>query len=207
MSVHLTRPFAELLAHPGVEEVLELRSSVGFMAFHGGNLERATDVVAVSAAALANCSVYAVVQPADLRWHIPSHRVTPDDSTALAAFLDHVDVAVALHGYGRHGRWTQVLLGGTNRRLASTVAWHLAAALPDYEVIDDLDRIPAELRGLHPLNPVNLPSDGGVQVELPPRVRGTTAHRHPLDPLIEGLAAAAVAYSSGSTPKVPPVRQ
>ena len=28
---------------PGVEEVCELRSTFGLMAFHGGNLEQATD--------------------------------------------------------------------------------------------------------------------------------------------------------------------
>ena len=36
----------------------------------------------------------------------------------------------------------------------------------------ELDDIPRELRGLHPANPVNLPRHGGVQLELPPRVRG-----------------------------------
>ena len=47
--VELTRRrgrFAELLAHDGVEEDLELRSAFGFMAFHGGNLEVGTDVIA-----------------------------------------------------------------------------------------------------------------------------------------------------------------
>ena len=48
----------------------------------------------------------------------------------------------------------------------------LGAALPDYEILDDLDAIPRELRGLHPDNPVNVPPLGGVQLELPPRVRG-----------------------------------
>ena len=36
--------FAELLALPGVEEHCELRSTFGFMAYHGGALEEATDV-------------------------------------------------------------------------------------------------------------------------------------------------------------------
>ena len=36
----------------------------------------------------------------------------------------------------------------------------------------DLEAIPRELRGLHPDNPVNVPPHGGVQIELPPRVRG-----------------------------------
>jgi phage replication-related protein YjqB (UPF0714/DUF867 family) len=50
----------------------------------------------------------------------------------------------------------------------------LRRRLPAYEVATDMDRIPNELRGLHHRNPVNLPSQQGVQIELPPRVRGTT---------------------------------
>ena len=47
-------------------------------------------------------------------------------------------------------------------------------AMPRLETATDLDRIPMELQGLHPKNPVNLPPKQGVQIELPPRVRGTT---------------------------------
>ena len=39
--------FDELLAHPGVEEICTLRSSFGFMAFHGGSLEQKTDDIAL----------------------------------------------------------------------------------------------------------------------------------------------------------------
>jgi phage replication-related protein YjqB (UPF0714/DUF867 family) len=164
--------FAELLAHEGVEEDLELRSTFGFMAFHGGNLEEGTDVVAAAAAAGAGASLYAVRQPPSLRWHIPSIEVTPDDSPALRAFLDHVDVAVAVHGFGREGFWTTVLLGGANRVLADHVGGHLRASLdPAYVVVDQLDDIPRELRGVHPRNPVNACRGGGVQLELPPRTR------------------------------------
>ena len=42
--------FDELLAHEGVEEIVELRSTFGFMAYHGGSLEEVTDVVATAAA-------------------------------------------------------------------------------------------------------------------------------------------------------------
>jgi phage replication-related protein YjqB (UPF0714/DUF867 family) len=195
--------FADLLAEPGVEEVLELRSSIGFLAFHGGSLERQTDVVAIDAAERAGASVYAVVQPPGLRWHIRSVDVTPDASPSLRAFLDHVDVAIALHGYGREGLWTSLLLGGTNRALAAHVASHLVPALPDYEILHELDDIPVELRGLHPRNPVNLPAQGGVQIELPPRVRGTTPHWDgwegpghcpPMEALVAGLAAAVTTW-------------
>ncbi len=163
--------FAELLAHDGVEEDLELRSAFGFMAFHGGNLEEGTDVVAAAAAASAGASLYAVRQPPSLRWHLPSIEVTPDDSPALRAFLDHVDVAVAVHGFGRDGLWTTLLLGGTNRPLAAHLADHLRPALPGYEVVDDIEAVPLDLRGVHRRNPVNLPRLGGVQLELPPRTR------------------------------------
>jgi phage replication-related protein YjqB (UPF0714/DUF867 family) len=192
--------FAELLAHEGVEEDLELRSRFGFLAFHGGNLEVGTDVVASRAAAAAGASLYAVRQPDGLRWHVPSIEVTPDESDSLGAFLDHVDVAVALHGYGREGMWMTMLLGGTHRPLATHVADHLRTALPDYEVVDDLEAIPAELRGVHRHNPVNRCRLAGVQVELPPRVRSWTpywadlpagAEIPHLAPLVAGLAEAA----------------
>lgn len=195
-------PFAELLATDGVEEVLELRSSFGFLAFHGGSLERMTDVIAAAAAERAGASLYAVLQPPDLRWHLPSTRFSPAVSPALSRFVASVDVAVALHGYGRHGRWTSLLLGGTNRALAAHVGRSLAA-VEGHEVDTDLDAIPPELRGLHPDNPVNLPAGGGVQLELPPRVRGLTPHwagwtgpclPPPTEALVAALAEAAASW-------------
>ena len=67
-----------------------------------------------------------------------------------------------------------LLVGGGHRPLAEHLATHLRRRLPAYEVVTDLEAIPLELRGLHPRNPVNLARGGGVQVELPPRVRGTS---------------------------------
>lgn len=166
--------FDQLLAHPGVEEVVELRSAFGFMAFHGGSLEETTDVVASAAAEQAGASYYGVLQPPDLQWHIPSNKVDPAHSPALRQFLDHVEVVVTVHGYGREGYWATLLLGGRNRRLAEHLGGHLRQRLPAYEIATDLDRIPSALRGLHPRNPVNLPRHGGAQLELPPRVRGSS---------------------------------
>lgn len=164
--------FADLLAHPGVRELTSLRSRFGFMAFHGGSLEKGTDDVAVAAADQAGASLYAVVQPPDFRWHIPSSEIDPASSEALTAFLAHVDVAVAIHGFGRPGLFTTILLGGSNRELAGHLAVRLRPALADYTLVDELADIPRELRGQHPANPVNRPRAGGVQLELPPRVRG-----------------------------------
>jgi phage replication-related protein YjqB (UPF0714/DUF867 family) len=164
--------FAELLAQPGVTELLELRSDFGFLAFHGGSLEQHTDAIAAAAARAGGASLYAVAQPPDLHWHIPSRLVGPDASPRLATFLHHVRHVIAIHGYGREGRWTDVLLGGSDRGLAARLAPVLRGALPEYEVIEELRDIPPELRGLHPDNPVNRVRSGGVQLELPPRIRG-----------------------------------
>jgi phage replication-related protein YjqB (UPF0714/DUF867 family) len=164
--------FADLLAHPGVCERVALRGPVGFMAIHGGSLERGTAEIAAAAAGAAGASLYAVEQPPDLRWHLPSHCIGPESSRALATFLDHVEVVVSIHGYGREGWWTRLLAGDADRELATRVAAHLRVSLPGFEVVDDLDLIPRELRGLHPTNPVNLARGGGVQLELPPRIRG-----------------------------------
>lgn len=170
--------FAALLAEPGVEEVLELRSTFGFLAFHGGGLEEMTDVVAAAAAARAGASYYGVLHPPGWSDHLASTQVRPEGSALLTRFLDHVEVAVAVHGYGRVDRWTTLLAGGTNRALADHLGVHLRRALAGYEVCTDLDDMPRELRGIHPDNPVNRPLLGGVQLELPPRVRG----RSPLSP-------------------------
>jgi phage replication-related protein YjqB (UPF0714/DUF867 family) len=164
----------EFLEFPGVEERSVLRSPFGFLALHGG-LEAGTAEIANAAADSSGASVYAVVQPDDLRWHIPSHNYDPVHSGELATFLDHVDVLVSVHGYGglrgSDDRWITALLGGGNRRLASELARALRRALPHYRFVDDVDRMPVELRGVHPANPVNRARGGGVQIELPPRIR------------------------------------
>lgn len=201
--------FGALLALPGVVEHCELRSPIGVMAYHGGSLEQATDLIGAAVAAAAGASYYAVVQPEGVREHVPSIAVRPAASARLAAFVDHVDVVVTLHGYGRRDLFLSLLLGGTNRRLAEHVATHLRPALPDYTVVTDLADIPAELRGLHPHNPVNLPRGGGVQIELPPRVRGISPLSPPRSPdglspptraLIDALAAAIVSWPPPAPP-------
>jgi phage replication-related protein YjqB (UPF0714/DUF867 family) len=125
-------------------------------------------------------------------------RTTCEESSTLAEFLDHVDVVVSLHGYGRIGRSTQLLAGGRNRALATHLDGHLD--LPGYHLVTDLDAIPAELRGMHRDNPVNRARDGGVQLELSSRVRGISPRSQLPGPdglspvtsaLVRGLAAAA----------------
>ena len=194
---------AELLAHPGVEEVCELRGNFGLLAPHGGNLEQGTDAVASRAADRAGASLYLVRQPPDLYWHVPSVAFDTEASPALAAFMEHVDVVVAVHGYGRVDMWTTLLVGGQNRALAARLGAGLRAGLGGaFTVIDDLEAIPPELRGLHPRNPVNLPPRRGAQLELPPRVRsgtGAPTYRPEYeDAVVDALVDVATTWASHS---------
>ncbi|GJF16538.1 replication protein [Mycolicibacterium cyprinidarum] len=161
---------SELLADPTISEHSTLRSRFGFLAIHGGGLEQMTDVIAEQAADAADASLYIVCHPDHYPHHLPSALYDPGQSPKLAEFLDHVDVAISLHGYGRLGRSTQLLAGGRHRALAEHLARYIA--IPGYQVITDLPAIPRELRGLHPDNPVNRVRGGGAQLELSPRVRG-----------------------------------
>jgi phage replication-related protein YjqB (UPF0714/DUF867 family) len=196
-----TATWDELLAHPDVIERSQRGTAFGIMAYHGG-LEGGTSEIAEAVAAATGASLYTVDQPADLRWHVPSRTVDPAASPGLAGWLNHVEVAVALHGYGRIARPRRILVGGRNRSLAAVVAHHLTDHLSGFEMVTDLDDMPADLRGLHPDNPVNRPRFAGVQLELPPSARGTTPR--PPDPewgpggaparVVEALAAAVRAW-------------
>ena len=180
------------------------------MAYHGGNLERSTDAVAAEVARRTGSSYYGVLQSPPLRKHVASTHFDPDHSAALRSFLDHVEVVVTIHGYGRRRLWRTVLLGGRNRGLAAHLASHLRAGLRRrYHVLDDLEAIPRELRGQHPRNPVNRPEQKGVQIELPPSIRwnrrawGWSDHqgtpRAPdVDQLIDCLATAVTSWDPTS---------
>jgi phage replication-related protein YjqB (UPF0714/DUF867 family) len=165
---------SQLLTMDGVSEHSVLRSNFGFMAFHGGSLEEMTDIVASRAAERSGASYYGIQLPDNLEWHIPSHKVTADQSPALSEFLSHVNIVITVHGFGRAGFFTSLLLGGRNRRLAAHLSGSLQQHLPAYRIVDELEDIPQNLRGLHQDNPVNSVEHAGVQLELPPRVRGSS---------------------------------
>ena len=152
-------------------EELEIRSKVGLMAYHGGTLEKATDAIARETAELCGASYYGLIQTNDDPLHFPSTKLFEYASENLNIFFQHVRVVITIHGYGREHLFHSVLLCGRNRALASHLASFLKMALPDYSFENDLEKIPKELRGLHPKNPVNIPALTGVQVELPPTLR------------------------------------
>lgn len=155
--------FEELIATDGVREVVELRSRTVVMALHGG-IERATYPLAGAIADAAGASLYAVVQPPEIFWHVPSIAYDPASSDGLRTVVEHADLAISLHGFGRRGLEDAALLGGSNRRMARRLARRMRQL--GVRAIDRVEEIPRGLRGLHRANPVNLPRHGGVQIEL-----------------------------------------
>ena len=120
-------------------------------------------------------------------------------SPRLAEFLDHVDVVVTIHGYGRWGMFTSLLLGGGNRDAggdarcrARTGAARATTSSPTWQAI------PRELRGLHPDNPVNAAASRRRADRAATAVRGLgprwadwrgEGHVPPMAALIDSLAA------------------
>jgi phage replication-related protein YjqB (UPF0714/DUF867 family) len=205
---------AELLTLPGVKEECVLRSAVGFMALHGGSQDRGTHEIAGRAAERAGASYYAIVQPSGLRVHLTSRRHNPDHSARFRAFLHHVEIAISVHGFGRDGfdlrtdpvqglviepygpalRGSQtgplrgIIVGGNNVDLLETARRLLRDRFVGYRVADERIRL-----GYDPNNPVNLPSAQGVQIELPPGLRGIGDLGERLVPSEDGIVTEVIA--------------
>ena len=195
---------AELLSLPGVEEVCVLRSAVGILALHGGSQDRGTHEIAAQAARSAGASYYAIVQPPNLRSHLTSRRHDPNQSQILPTFLRHIEIAISVHGFGRDGFVLYVdqfrgvviepygpprlsnqsgplrgiIIGGLNPRLLEVARELFDGLIADFHVADERVRL-----GFAPDNPVNLPRRHGVQIELPPGLRGIGDFGERLTPL------------------------
>ena len=183
----------QLLATPGVQERCVLGSSFGFLALHGG-LEAGTAEIAQAAAVASNASVYAVVQPDDVRWHVPSHAFDPSQSDALVAFLEHVDVrrvGARLRRLARRRRPLDHRACSVDRTASSRRGWPSCCATRCRAIAGSTTSTGSRrtCAACIPANPVNRAHDGGVQIELPPRVRKTTSD---CAALVGALAAVAV---------------
>ena len=142
-------------------------------------------------------------------------RHNPDDSDRLRAFLEHVEIAISVHGFGRDGfsltadpargrrlsvahglalRGRQsgplrgMIVGGRNTETLGCRSVLLHDRFTGYHVADERVRL-----GFHPRNPVNLPSAHGVQVELPPGLRGIGDFGDQLVPTEDGVVTEVVA--------------
>ena len=191
-----------------------MRSAVGFMALHGGSQDRGTDQLARRAAEESGASYYAIVQPSWLRVHLTSRLHNPDHSEMLRSFLQRVEIAISVHGFGRDGFsvWVDpgrgpviepygpalrgqqtgplrgIIVGGQNADMLDAARRLFHDRFAGYHVADERVRL-----GFHPDNPVNLPSAHGIQIELPPGLRGIGDLGEQLVPSGDGLVAEVVA--------------
>jgi phage replication-related protein YjqB (UPF0714/DUF867 family) len=199
---------AELLALPGMTEECVLRSNVGFLALHGGSQDRGTEQIAKRAAEQAGASYYGIVHPPGLRVHLTSRLHDPAQSPTLQSFLAHVAIAISVHGFGRDGfalwidsesgliiepygpvvRGNQtgplrgIIVGGLHAGLLQEARELFGHRIAGFHVADERVRL-----GFHRKNPVNLPSAHGVQVELPPGLRGIGDFGENLIPRQDGV--------------------
>ncbi len=171
--IRCTGMLDELIATAGVREELTLAGPIGVMALHGG-LESGTAEAARKVATATGASHYAIVQPHDMAWHIPSIAHNPTHSEKLRLFLEHVALAVSFHGFGRRHQPNTVLVGGRNRRFAKALGESIEGRT-NLRVITEPGEMPRGLTGMHPDNPVNLPGRGGAQLELS---RGARSPEH-----------------------------
>jgi phage replication-related protein YjqB (UPF0714/DUF867 family) len=172
------------------------------MAYHGGALEEMTDVIAREVAARTGASYYGVHQPTACGCTWPRRASVPSSPRSWQRSSSHVRTVMTVHGFGRRGHFTSLLLGGRNRELAEHVGAHLRERLPAYDVITDLDRHPGRAaRHARTTTRSTCPPTTGVQLELPPRVRGSSPlwwdWEHGLTPHTEALIAALAEAAAG----------
>lgn len=166
--------FARLLEDPAVDETFAPGAGpVAIFAPHGGGIEPGTEEIARALAAACGAGLYVLAGrrgSGNRALHVASTGMPPRVSAKLDAALAACRVALAVHGHGLPV--DAVFVSGQASRAVAAVAAALRPALgARYAVIDEVARIPPGLRAVSPGNFVNRPAGGGVQLELPRRLR------------------------------------
>ena len=175
--IHELKTLQELILMAGssdTSEHLHLGSSLGLVAMHGGGIEPGTEEIARFVAYHSGASLYVYagrLSTGNLSLHRPSHRMKLEDRPLVMQFLNHVNMAISIHGHGRNERCAYV--GGLHQAMVHQFVEVAQAALCHYEWIFNPESIPSGIRGQNPNNIVNLPPAQGMQLELPRDLRRT----------------------------------
>ena len=167
-------------------EAYDRGSKVAVFAIHGGDIERVTARVARRVAGKDfNLYIFNGWQGEDnFKLHITATHF--DDPAAVRLATSSV-LGISIHEQAGHGSWA--CIGGRNTAAAKLVAIRLESA-------GFATELPcARLPGIDDRNIVNLPSAGGVQLEITPRLLNTLdKDAAELSKFSEALRAAATEY-------------
>jgi len=155
-------------------EFLHLGGPLGLLAVHGGGIEPGTEEIARFVAHHSGASLYIYAgrrSTGNLSLHRPSHGMGHENRPLALRFLNHVRMAISIHGHGRNQRC--VYVGGLHQSMVQGFVEIARPVLPRYQWISDPEFIPPGIRGRNPNNIVNLPSAQGMQLELPRELRQT----------------------------------
>jgi len=179
--------FRVILRDPAVREVFLPGHAVGVFAPHGGGIEPGTEEIARAVAQATGATLYVLSakRPSgNGQLHIACTKMIPGISTKLDSAIAACRIAISIHGHGRTKDGGAVYVSGRATDAVQVTAGAMRHALKGvFEVVDELDRIPSDLAGLHKDSLVNRPKGGGVQIELP------RALREEARPAIRGAAA------------------
>lgn len=162
-------------AGEGFLEYARVSGRVAVLAVHGGGIEPGCEELALFAAERTGCSLYVFSgrrERDNSGLRAKSRSLFQEPGSLRARVVARASVIISLHGHGGESR--SVYAGGGNTSLKRLFAGLMAERLPAYPVVTDPREIPEGLAGLHPDNVVNLPEEGGVQLELPRSLRECT---------------------------------
>jgi len=166
----------------GKETAEHKEGDIAVLAYHA-KTEEGTGDVAEDISKNSNASLYVFEGK-----RVPSTKITPTNSEDLNRMVQEKRTAVSMHAYHKQGNYEKqgkkydykdtVFVSGQNSELAKKIATELEDSLGhEYHIETNPDYIPAHLKGMSKHNIANKFKEGGVQVEMPRKLRESEEQR------------------------------
>lgn len=166
--------FKKVLLDPAVREVFLPGGPIGIFAPHGGGIEPGTEEIARAVAQATGATLYVLSakRPSgNTALHVSAEHMLAGISTKLDSAVKACRLGIAIHGHGRT-KGHPIYVSGLAARAVKVAADSIRNAIgANWEVVDELSKVPKELAGQHKDNIVNRPREHGIQIELPRALR------------------------------------